>query len=483
MNHTMRKYILIFIFSISYTLTYAQKAFVVFTSHQNCEMNLFEPIDNNHNNLSVTRTLNLVANLPSNCEIDIDEFAFVECEIPFIKKFSLLLFPNDTVYVDINKEITFRGKNKEGLQYMCQIKGSLGTLYYSPMQESMLKYVQREKDFSSSLQNIRQNIEVPVLNSLEENLAHTSTSRLFVQTLKKELQIELNSYLLLLLTSTLAVDDYKVVAMKDSLAITHSIDSIFKTTIPFNKQALKYKAYNFFAQYLVFYYEEEKMQTPDVSFLGSFYRALYVPKNMQPFFIGNGCLLYLKTKRGRIDIPQTLEYLKQHFPDNEYTSVIARRTEGSIGNQKDKLSLSYITQNIDSLSQLASIPELSGKYLFIDLWASWCMPCRKEFAHKDALEKLLKSYGNVCTIFLSIDNKEQESAWKQCIQNFQLNGWHLLASKELKESIQKQIFGLEGMTIPRYALINPQGEVLHKDLPRPSNMLELKMELNKLLNH
>ena len=41
----------------------------------------------------------------------------------------------------------------------------------------------------------------------------------------------------------------------------------------------------------------------------------------------------------------------------------------------------------DMKGQSRSLEEFKGKYVFIDVWASWCYPCRKEFPHLQELEK------------------------------------------------------------------------------------------------
>ena len=41
----------------------------------------------------------------------------------------------------------------------------------------------------------------------------------------------------------------------------------------------------------------------------------------------------------------------------------------------------------DMEGQSRSLDEFKGKYVFIDVWASWCYPCRKEYPYLQELEK------------------------------------------------------------------------------------------------
>lgn len=150
-------------------------------------------------------------------------------------------------------------------------------------------------------------------------------------------------------------------------------------------------------------------------------------------------------------------------------------------NNVEDFNHQYIKKDISALSQLRDVDSLANKYLFIDIWASWCMPCRKEFAHKEQLHKLLNSYPNSAIVYISIDNKNLEANWKQCIQNYMLNGSHLRASNSLLEDIQQQVYGTEDFLIPRYILLSPDGKIIHKNLPRPSNYQKLKKVLENMI--
>ncbi|MCD7939793.1 MAG: hypothetical protein LUH50_06765 [Bacteroides intestinalis] len=124
---------------------------------------------------------------------------------------------------------------------------------------------------------------------------------------------------------------------------------------------------------------------------------------------------------------------------------------------------------------------MKGKFLYLDLWASWCMPCRGEFSYKEQVDTLLNTYKNIATVYVSIDKEKQEKAWLNCIKRYKLDGFHLRASPELQQDIQKLIYGTDTYDIPRYILISPTGKILHKNLSRPSNYPGLKKELDDIL--
>lgn len=136
-----------------------------------------------------------------------------------------------------------------------------------------------------------------------------------------------------------------------------------------------------------------------------------------------------------------------------------------------------------------SLSDLKGKYTYIDIWATWCGPCKAEIP---ALKKLEKKYHNknIQFVSLSVDdgrgyraNTKEESAnlakqgWKKMIAEKELGGIQLLAPKGWQsEFIQN--YKISG--IPRFILIDPNGNIVNPDAPRPSspNIIDLFKELN-----
>lgn len=458
--------------------TYAQTSHVTFSSNINDEVTLYEPIDDCYNYLIPTRTLKLTANHSVSHTIEVGSFAFIDCHFSQGSKCKLLLFPGDSVNVQIrNKQITFHGSNEAGLAYL-HTNFTLQATYMNAMEQFMLEYVAQERDFRSAFDGINQTVLLAIQEDIEKKLSTSTTSQNFIKVLQKDAFIETNSFLVLLLRSLLGINEYKAVALKDSTAIVGQIDRIFQETAPLEKETLRYSEYNFVPQYLIFYYGEESPKDPDMEFLGTYGHILYAPAEMRPILLGKGCIRQLQQKRGNIHLTKAQEYLEKEFPTHEYTCIVAQKIKEEEEKIAEEFPHSYIAEQIDALSQLKNVQELSGKYLFIDLWASWCMPCRKEFAHKDQLDKLISSYGNIATVYLSIDQPAFEVTWKQCIRRYQLSGAHLLVSTALKKEIQEQVYGSNEFIIPRYLLISPEGEILHNNLPRPSSYPQLKDALD-----
>jgi thiol-disulfide isomerase/thioredoxin len=105
-----------------------------------------------------------------------------------------------------------------------------------------------------------------------------------------------------------------------------------------------------------------------------------------------------------------------------------------------------------------------GKFVLIDLWASWCMPCVKEMPY---LKQLKEKYSGDKIVFIGISLDKQSQSWRKRMRTEGLdptNNYLLL--KADKTSFYKHLNINE---IPRYMLIDPTGKIINDNAPLPSD--------------
>ena len=120
------------------------------------------------------------------------------------------------------------------------------------------------------------------------------------------------------------------------------------------------------------------------------------------------------------------------------------------------------------------LSDLKGKYIYIDIWATWCAPCRQEIPYLEKLEKKYKEK-NITFVSISIDEKKDYQKWKEFISAKKLGGIQLIADKDWNSDF---ILQYEVRGIPRFILIDPNGNIVSSDAPRPSNpKLQDKLDL------
>lgn len=112
-----------------------------------------------------------------------------------------------------------------------------------------------------------------------------------------------------------------------------------------------------------------------------------------------------------------------------------------------------------------SLSDFKGKYTYIDVWATWCGPCKAEipsmteFNATDAAKK-------INFISLSVDEEKAVDTWKEMVKEKEMT-WHQLRADSAWNSSFIQAYAIN--SIPRFILLDPKGNVIDADAPRPSS--------------
>lgn len=116
---------------------------------------------------------------------------------------------------------------------------------------------------------------------------------------------------------------------------------------------------------------------------------------------------------------------------------------------------------VDINGKSYTLKDFRGKYVYIDMWATWCAPCRKELPYLKRLEEKMRGR-NITFLSLSIDS--DKAKWEQKVKSGELSGIQLLLGRGSK--FQKD-YKIEG--IPHFILIDPYGRIVNASMSRPSS--------------
>ena len=116
-----------------------------------------------------------------------------------------------------------------------------------------------------------------------------------------------------------------------------------------------------------------------------------------------------------------------------------------------------------------------GKFTYIDVWATWCGPCKKEIPF---MEKLVERFkGNDKVMFISISVDENVEAWKKMIANDKPQWAQYNINGETNRKFSAD-WGITG--IPRFIMIDKDGNIFSADATRPSGE-ETAETINKMI--
>lgn len=114
-----------------------------------------------------------------------------------------------------------------------------------------------------------------------------------------------------------------------------------------------------------------------------------------------------------------------------------------------------------------SLADLKGKYVYIDMWATWCGPCKKEIPF---LKEVEEKYHGKDIEFVSISVDKNKEAWTKMVTEKELGGIQLHSGDDREFSKAYEVTG-----IPRFILLDPNGNIVDADAPRPSSPKLIEM--------
>jgi len=108
-----------------------------------------------------------------------------------------------------------------------------------------------------------------------------------------------------------------------------------------------------------------------------------------------------------------------------------------------------------------SLKNFQGKYVVIDVWATWCQSCQVQLPNFDGLAE---QYTNQNLVFIALSIDDNKWAWENQASENTSRVFHLHASDK---NLFGHSYGVE--YIPRYILLGADGKIINAQMPEPGN--------------
>lgn len=125
----------------------------------------------------------------------------------------------------------------------------------------------------------------------------------------------------------------------------------------------------------------------------------------------------------------------------------------------------------DAEGNVVDFSSFKGKYVYIDIWASWCGPCRKEVPYLKQLEEEMKGCD---VVFLSISTDSDKEEWKKAMVELDVHGY------QLYDRGGNICSNLNVKGIPFFLIYDKDGKLHTYGALRPSSGFHLKQYLRDL---
>lgn len=124
---------------------------------------------------------------------------------------------------------------------------------------------------------------------------------------------------------------------------------------------------------------------------------------------------------------------------------------------------------------VSSVEVYKGAFVYIDFWATWCKPCIREFPD---LAILKEEYKDENIKFVSISIEQERDQWVSYVNRENLTGYHYWVDLPNKKIYDE---GFNITMIPRFVLIDDEGNIVDANAPRPSSGAEIRQLLDNAL--
>lgn len=167
--------------------------------------------------------------------------------------------------------------------------------------------------------------------------------------------------------------------------------------------------------------------------------------------------------------PKEVEPLFNRFAASLKSSPLGLKTveKLDIGKRRQAgAKATDFTQN-DLNDKPFQLSSLRGKYVLVDFWASWCIPCRAENPNVVKAYQQLKDK-NFEIVGVSLDYPGSKAAWEGAVKQDGLPWIHVSDLRGWKNEVAL-MYGIN--SVPQNILVNPEGMIVAKNL-RGENLLE-----------
>jgi thiol-disulfide isomerase/thioredoxin len=416
-------------------------------------------------------------------KLEIIQPAFLEILRPKpFKQTRLLIEPGENYNVVIDKEIQITGANEKGQM-----------LYASLPYPSYIAETSITQPFynDTSLVSIHEKIEKTKqdeLSKFKELLDNKEISPSFfrlIQTDRNCYYASLEAMVSIIKMHNLVKNENDNFSLEVNKDLLENLRKIYSLYPPDDTKFLFSTFWYEYAEYYIKDYNQYLKKDLDVNEYVKLYDTRNTVINESKNYLKGKTLEYLKARALYTTAFQTeyekslislFEQFKKDYPESKYSEYLEPMIDKivkfyQIADREFNADIKFV-ENYSKINTLEeAVKPLKGKKIYIDVWATWCSPCRSEFKNNNEALKKILAENDIQQLYISIDDDVQNQLWLDMIKFYNLTGNHIRVNKEFETDLRKLFDKNGGIGTPWYILVDENGNIIDKHAKRPSQLV------------
>ena len=159
------------------------------------------------------------------------------------------------------------------------------------------------------------------------------------------------------------------------------------------------------------------------------------------------------------DISEMVSLYRTYVKDPVLNEAFDAKYDKWNRSKPGKKSPDFNAHDVDG--KVWTLADFKGKYVYIDLWATWCNPCKRELPY---LKDLEKKFEGAQIVFVGLSTDGDKAKWEQMVRSGAMPGVQLHIGP--RSAFQKA-YNIDG--IPRFILLDRDGVIINNNMSRPSS--------------
>lgn len=182
------------------------------------------------------------------------------------------------------------------------------------------------------------------------------------------------------------------------------------------------------------------------------------------------------------------EVFKKRFPQSKFNQEIDQKVNSlrQMLAQNESNTDIVVLKDYDKIQSVYDvIAKYKGKVVYLDVWGTWCGPCKEELKFMPQLKSAFTNK-DVIFLYLDMDEEDRDAIWKEFIKVNGLTGVHFRKNRQTIAPLWKELLADaqdKAEYYPQYFIFDKEGKVAVSKALRPSDKEALYQQINSVLVH